>query len=99
MPALAITASTVIQQAVVEGTDMPATEALVAITTAMGSMAHTTHAPGTTTPHGVMELRACRHTLLVASAVEASAVAVVAEASAEAVAAEAAEAISEEDKV
>ena len=79
--------------------DMPATEALVAITTAMGSMAHTTHAPGTTTPHGVMELRTCRHALLVASVVVASVEAVVAEASVEAVAAEAAEAISEEDKV
>ena len=99
MPALAITASIVIQQAVVEGTDMPATEALVVTTTAMGSMAHTTHVPGTTTPHGVTELRACRHTLLARLAVEASAVAVVVEASAVVVAAEAAEAISEGDKV
>ena len=79
--------------------DMPATEALVAITTAMGSMAHTTHVPGTTTPHGVTELRTCRHALLVASVEVASAVAVVVEASAVAVAAEAAEAISEGDKV
>ena len=58
---------------------MPATEARVAITIAMGSMAHTTHVPGTTTPHGVMELRTCRHALLVASVEVASAVAVVAE--------------------